>query len=145
MTFKECEIRGREIFASLCRVPSAETRDTYNRVDVGVTAGTKTFNVEIKYRDFPSTLYEKDGYILEKKKYDALLEAYKQTGSVPTYVNYFSDGIGFSWDLRKISEPVWVWRLLPKESADGGDNEKIWKQVAYIMGEEGNKFNYAEQ
>lgn len=145
MTTKECEKRGREIFAHLCKAQSAETRDEYNHVDVGVTAGTNTFNVEIKYRDFPCSLYAKGGYLLEKIKYDALLAAYKKTGSIPYYVNYFSDGLGINWDLRKISKPEFVWRLLPAGTADDCGKKKVWKLVAYISGDEGFKFNYEEQ
>lgn len=66
-----------------------------------------------------------DDLLIEKKKYDALLE---RSGNV-RYVCQTPKGI-FSFDLRKIPEPNWIMERYPKSTYS--DDGYVDKWVGYI-------------
>jgi len=84
------------------------------------------FNLDIELkcrRTHYSTL------ILEKKKYDALIDRAEQYGTKPVYINSTPKGI---WGFY-ISDIVLDWqkKMLPRNT-DFGDREKIEKEISYL-------------
>lgn len=140
--FGNYELSGRMKYEANTTLPHQFTEQQYDPWDVSSTGHGHTFNIEIKDRDIEYTKYESEGYWLEKTKYDALMEAYRTTGSIPIYLNFFRGGIGFYWDLREI-KPTWVSRLATKSTADGSyGEEKVWKTVTFVFPKDGNKIRY---
>lgn len=141
LTFEEHEDKGRGKFARNCTIAYEFNRDKYGFCDVSTTGHGKTFNIELKDRDIEYNKYP--DYWLEKIKYDALIAAYMETGSLPIYLNFFRNNIGFYWNLLKLKEPKWVWRQATATTADGTyGKEKVWKQVTFVTPEQGRKFKY---
>ena len=140
LDFQEHEDKGRAKYARNATIAYEFMRPKFSNWDVSSTGHGKTFNIEIKDRDIEYTKYP--NYWLEKIKYDALVGAYKETGSLPIYLNFFKNNIGFYWNLLKI-QPKWVWRLATETTADGtyGQN-KVWKLVTFVYTEEGKRFSY---
>ena len=148
LSFEQHEDKGRDKMRRVYNVSGIRLFTFYgqdSKIDTSFTADTKyrknlTANVEIKDRDIEYTKYP--NYWLEKIKYDALVGAYKETGSLPIYLNFFKNNIGFYWNLLKI-QPKWVWRLATETTADGtyGQN-KVWKLVTFVYPEEGKRFKY---
>lgn len=103
----------------------------YDVLYTGVTGAE--YVVEIKYREnyaSSATTITKDGVMLEKYKYDSIMEKVKD-GYIPIYISYFNDGISATHLLsQNPSDYVWQWKLLPKYTAvDGGS---VWKLVTMI-------------
>lgn len=141
-TFSESELSGREKYRRNANNPYEFTEDPYAPWDVSSTGKVHTYNTEIKDRDIPYTKYEKEGYWLEKIKYDALIKAYKETGSLPIYLNYFQDGIGFWWNLLNV-QPEWEWRWATDTTANGTyGQKKVKKLVTFVFPKDGKQFNY---
>lgn len=84
------------------------TPSKYDRVDGYMKAPNADCSVwfEIKRRNIKSTDYEEEGYILEKIKYDALSEKYRN-GDLGWYINIFDDCIKI-WDVSLIT-PKFEW------------------------------------
>lgn len=142
--FSEHEQTGREKFKkNISKGFKYEfTEDPYAKWDVSTTGRGHTYNVEIKDRDILFTKYLAEGYMLEKIKYDALMEAYEQTGSIPIYLNYFQEGVGFTWNLTKVN-PVWRKAWCTETTADGTyGQKKVLKTVTYLFPKDGTRFNY---
>lgn len=142
MTYQEHEDKGREKYDRICTIAHEFTKDKFAKWDVSATGESHTFNVEIKDRDIPFTKYEADGYLLEKNKFDALLEAYRETGSIPVYLNFFQGNTGIWWDLRDIN-PKWEKRWCTSTTAEGtyGQNKEL-KDVTFVFPNDGRKFRY---
>lgn len=142
MNFSEHEDKGREKFKRNCKHAYQFTPNKFDKWDASTTGEGKTFNIEIKDRDIPYEKYEADGFLLEKIKYDALIAAYKQTGSIPIYLNFFQANTGFWWDLRGIN-PTWEKRWCTSTTADDTYGEKKeLKDVTFVYPSEGRKFRY---
>ena len=142
MTFQQHEDKGREKYEAMCRIPHDYTKGQYAKWDVSATAKTDTFNIELKDRDIPYTRYADEGFLLEKIKYDALLEAYRETGSIPIYMNFFQDNVGYYWNLLDI-EPVWETVNCTTTTADGTyGNKRVGKLVTKLLPVDGVRFNY---
>ena len=131
MSFDEREQIGRTIFTSITPFPHDFTRGKFDSYDVSVTAGTVTANAEIKFRYIKREKWDAMGYWLEKTKYDALMKAYEETGSIPLFYTFVRDGVGYRWDLRKLN-PVWEMEYATETTADGqyGKN-KVRKEVCH--------------
>jgi hypothetical protein len=56
-----------------------------------------------------------DDLLIEKKKYDALIDRAKKHGTNPVYINSTPVGI-WAFRLLEIDEPVWEERGMPKTS-----------------------------
>lgn len=142
MTFMEREAIGRTIFASITTLPHEFTPWKYDRYDVSITAGTVTANAEIKYRYILRTKWDANGYWLEKTKYDALMEAYHKTGSIPIFYTFLRDGVGYRWDLRKLN-PEWKWEWATETTAEGQYGEKkVRKLVCHPLPKEGKEVRW---
>lgn len=143
--FITCEEIGRKIIEKKLientNITNYEFQDRYCHYDLLYTGSTNTYVVEIKYRsDYNSNAkcIVNGGLMLEKSKYDALVEKAKD-GYIPIYITIFNDNVGY---IYTISTPIIEWQTkeLPKHTAvkDGKRN----KQVTYIKLNECKKFYY---
>ena len=141
--FQIREDKGRAKFERMYgRYPHEFTKGKYDSYDVSMTAGTVSYNVEIKDKNEPIEKWEKDGFILEVDKYLNLMREYWKTGSLPIYLNFFNNGDGFSCNLTEIN-PVWEWKPCTKTTAAGTyGEEKIMKYVYMIPADNVKKFKY---
>lgn len=101
--------------------------------DVVFISGGTQYVAEIKVRECFSRTFDKDGYILEKTKFDRLKQLISSDKAITNkvqslYVNFFFDGCAV-WNLEDIS-PVWSELSLPKTSK--GNQVKTNKQVAFL-------------
>lgn len=103
--FTKAELEGRNVWNTTLsgRIEDIKfTESKYDPVDGYLTGKTGTEVVfELKKRDINSGTYEKEGYIIEKVKYDALMDNYRKTNHIPYYVNIFNDCIKM-WDIRDL-------------------------------------------
>lgn len=72
---------------------------------------------EIKIRNYPM-IYPT--WTIEKDKYQFLINT---RNDKKLYINIYPDGVRV-WDLKKLSEPIWEERILPKDNFNQ-DNKKI--------------------
>lgn len=88
--------------------------------------------IELKSRN---THY--DDLLIEKIKYDAILEAAKALALSPLYINSTPEGM-WSFNIGDMPEPVWEDRWLPAktEFPNGGNKTKI---VGYLHIKDGKK------
>jgi hypothetical protein len=80
------------------------------------------FRAELKCRDI-----HYDDLIIEKIKYDNLINCKENN---VRYINWTPNGI-YSFDIRKIIEPKWFFKLLPK-TTQFENKEHIKKLVGYL-------------
>lgn len=105
MTTTEYEDRGRrklvEDFNNAdCEMIYEFTKGKFDSIDCFATASTgQKYAVEIKDRDI--SIYKYDTYLLEMKKYNALMDAHIYSGYTPLFRVYFQDGV-LTWDISKI-------------------------------------------
>lgn len=71
-----------------------------------------------------------DTLLLEKKKYDAMLQATNNTAYRPLYINSTPNGI-YSFNLRTINVK-WITNSLNPATTEFINNNKVQKEVAYI-------------
>lgn len=71
-----------------------------------------------------------DNLLIEKKKYDALVERAMLFSTTPYYINSTPDGI-WAFDLMKLPQPKWEERSMPKTTFFA-DNNNVMKVVGYI-------------
>ena len=77
-----------------------------------------------------------NNWIIEKIKYDFLVNQAKIDNKIPGYICRFNDGKYIAWNLNKVKEPKWYKKPLPKNSKFG-DNTFIDKDVGDLMIEDG--------
>ena len=75
------------------------------------------------------------GATIEKEKYYALTQSCGD--KIPGYVNKFPCGSYYAWNLKKIKEPTWYEKLMPKTT--NWDNTKIMKLVGDLKFDEATK------
>ena len=75
------------------------------------------------------------GATIEKDKYYALTQSCGD--KIPGYVNKFPCGSYYAWNLKKIKEPTWYEKMMPKTT--NWDNEKIKKVVGDLNFDEATK------
>lgn len=116
------------------------TEDKMNKIDSFLTAYTqpkeKTYAIEIKNRDIPINQYAEAGYILELIKYDALMEAYRNSGYTPIYLNYFQDG-RIAWDITNLDITDRVITKSCTKTTATNYGERIDKKVILLHPNEG--------
>lgn len=125
--------------------PHEHTSGKYDSWDMSLTARTNsedTYNIEMKNRDIPYDKYADEGFMVEKIKYDALMEAYRETGSKPIFMVFFRDG-GYYCNLLDIPDPEWIFMWCTKSTADGTyGNKKVRKEVMLVYPKDGKRFTY---
>lgn len=98
------------------------TEYVYEKYDVHFDSCSRAD--EIKYRDISASKYVKDGYVLEKTKYDCLKQFDKGY-----FMCYFKQSNLFMvWDINKIN-PKWEIRYCAKDCQFGGYKQKKPKIV----------------
>lgn len=149
MTTSEYEEKGRkkliEDFNNAdCEMIYEFTKGKFDSIDCFATACTgEKFAVEIKNRDISIEKY--DTYLLEMKKYNALMIAYEESGYTPLFRVYFQDGV-LTWDISKIDINGRVEEMKCAESTFNYEH-KINKKIIMLKKEEaidkkrGGKYN----
>ena len=104
MTFNEYENKGRNKLENDFKNAKCEMEyeftDVEDKIDCFATAATGArYAIEVKNRDIPIEKY--DTYLLEMRKYNALMSAHTESGYTPLYRCYFRDGV-ITWDVSKI-------------------------------------------
>ena len=75
------------------------------------------------------------GATIEKEKYYALTQSCGD--KIPGYVNKFPCGSYYAWNLKKIKEPTWYEKMMPRTT--NWNNEKIKKVVGDLNFDEATK------
>ena len=75
------------------------------------------------------------GATIEKDKYYALTQSCGD--KIPGYVNKFPCGSYYAWNLKKIKEPTWYEKMMPKTT--NWNNEKIKKVIGDLNFDEATK------
>lgn len=138
MTTTEYEEKGRrklvEDFNNAdCEMIYEFTKGKFDSIDCFATASTgEKFAVEIKNRDISIEKY--DTYLLEMKKYNALMAAYIDSGYTPLFRVYFQDGV-LTWDISKIDINGRVEEMKCAESTFNYEHKKI-KKIIMLKKEE---------
>lgn len=105
MTTTEYEEKGRkkliEDFNNAdCEMIYEFTKGKFDSIDCFATASTgDKYAIELKDRDISINKYST--YLLEMKKYNALMAAHIYSGYTPLFRVYFQDGV-LTWDISKI-------------------------------------------
>ena len=99
-------------------------------------AHNQKYTCEIKKRNFESYhKYAKEGLILEKKKYDKLLEKAKLNNSEALYINLFTDNKVFIWNLSELTKQEYNfnWHNMKMNKATFRSKwNKVEKQIALL-------------
>jgi hypothetical protein len=66
--------------------------------------------------------------MIEKYKYDRLVDLSLGYGYSPYYINSTPKGV---YSFKLALNPVWIWKLLPK-TTQFAENHEILKQVGYL-------------
>lgn len=74
--------------------------------------------------------------LLEKKKYDAMLQECEKHLDIPIYVNSTPRGVYF-WNLLKV-EPEWEINFRNPATTHFSNNNKVQKEVTYLRIESNN-------
>ena len=94
------------------------------------------YTCEIKKRNFESYhKYAKEGLIIEKKKYDKLLEKSKNNNTEALYINLFTDNKVFIWNLSKLTNENYNfnWHNMKMNKATFRSKwNKIEKEIALL-------------
>ena len=124
------------------------TEEKFNPIDcfaTGVTGGKICY--EIKNRDIDIDKYKKEGFMLEYKKYQRLMEYNRLSGGTSYYINFFQDGKGISWDVSRIkdAEDRVEIKYCTETTAEDYEKGKVPKEVIMLKAEEGIVFNYGNE
>lgn len=92
----------------------------------------KRHRIELKCRK-----YHYDTLLLEKKKYDAMINICNEDLNIPIYINSTPKGI-YSFNLFLI-KPTWEINNKNPATTQFGNKEKIEKEVTYLHINEANK------
>src|SRR5210317_587006 len=99
-------------------------------------AHNNLYTCEIKKRNFESYhKFAKEGLILEKYKYDKLIQKSKQNNTEALYINLFKDKKIFIWNLSKLTNKGYdfKWHNMKMNKATFNSTEnKIDKKVALL-------------
>ena len=110
----------------ICEHKSYSSFDAYN----------SRYTCEIKKRNFESYHnFSKAGLILEKYKYDKLIEKAKQSNTEALYINLFKDKKIFIWNLSKMTNEGYdfKWHSMEMNKATFNSKEnKIDKKVSLL-------------
>lgn len=138
MTTKEYEDRGRtklvEDFNNAdCEMIYEFTKGKYDSIDCFATASTgDKYAIELKNRNISIDKYST--YLLEMKKYNALMAAHIYSGYTPVFRVYFQDGV-LTWDISKIDINGRVEEMKCAESTFNYDHKRI-KKIIMLKKEE---------
>lgn len=147
MTTSEYEDRGRrklvEDFNDAdCEMIYEFTKGKFESIDCFATAASinQKYAIEIKNRDISIDKYST--YLLEMKKYNALMDAHIYSGYTPLFRVYFQDGV-LTWDISKIDINGRVEEMKCAESTFNYEH-KVIKKIIMLKKDEAidKKRNY---
>ena len=99
-------------------------------------AHNSNYTCEIKKRNFESYhKFAKEGLILEKYKYDKLIQKSKQNNTEALYVNLFTDNKVFIWNLSKLTNENYNfnWHSMKMNKATFESKwNKVEKEIALL-------------
>lgn len=82
------------------------------------------------YVELKSRLTHYPTLLLERKKYNALIQHAENLSYTAWYINNTPEGI-FGFNLSHMTEPTWETKWLPK-TTEFGDRGKVDKEVAFL-------------
>lgn len=108
------------------------------KIDCFATGDTETQAIELKDRSV-HTMYRYPDWILQYDKYGFLMDAQKNSGYTPYYINFFADDMAVVWRLDKIkdAEKRVEKRKCSETTAYDYEKGKVWKDVIGLHIEEG--------
>lgn len=106
--------------------------ERYDCLSTGLTGELSVY--EIKDRDIDSTKYET--LMMERSKYDALIDVYKKSGYTPYYVNFYRDCI-YIFPILSIDDIENRTIELPCTRSTVNYGKKIIKRVIMLEKNEG--------
>jgi len=112
--------------------PCRKLHEEYSSMDIENT----NYIQELKNRNNSPERY--NGSLIEKKKYDFLVNQGKILNKIPGYVCRFDDGSYYAWNLKVLPEPNWREQMLPRNS-HFGDSTFIPKMVGDLFLKDGKK------
>ena len=112
--------------------PCRKLHEEYSSMDIENT----NYIQELKNRNNSPERY--NGSLIEKKKYDFLVNQGKILNKIPGYVCRFDDGSYYAWNLKVLPEPDWREQMLPRNS-HFGDSTFIPKMVGDLFLKDGKK------
>jgi len=80
-----------------------------------------------------------DNLIIEKAKYDRLLERSAKNDTLPVYICQTPTGV-FGFNLGKLTEPQWEVRGMPKTS-HFSNRQFVDKEVGYLHIDDGKRYD----
>lgn len=106
--------------------------DTMSRWDC--ISDDKEYVIELKCRrtHYPTLL-------IEKKKYDALIEKAGELGYKALYINSTPNGI-YVWHLSDVDEPEWKIENKHPATTAFGNTRRVEKEVGYLKTEDARMF-----
>lgn len=144
--FQLCEEKGRMIVEQLLHsnknIHQWEWQEQMTHYDLLYSGSSHCYVAEIKYRDdYASTASTivSTGLMLEKSKYNALLEKAKD-GYVPLYIMLFNDGVCAIYTLNEDKQLQWETKTLPRYTAFSAGTRQ--KTITYIPMCECKKIHY---
>ena len=103
--------------------PCRKIHEEYSSMDIE----NKTYLQELKNRErYNPTDF--DGSLIEKKKYNFLVNQAQILNKIPGYVCRFRDNSYYAWNLNKVAEPIWYEKMLP-DTTYFGSGEFIPKMI----------------
>ena len=122
------ELNTKIFFSDPCR----KLHEEYSSMDIE----NNNYIQELKNRNNSPERY--NGSLIEKKKYDFLVNQGKILNKIPGYVCRFDDGSYWAWNLKTVAEPDWREQMLPRNS-HFGDSTFILKMVGDLTLKDGKK------
>ena len=113
--------------------PCRKLHEEYSSMDIENT----NYIQELKNRERYGP-HDFDGSLIEKKKYDFLINQGKVLDKIPGYVCRFNDDSYWAWNLKKIPEPIWYKKMLP-ETSHFDRSGLVPKQIGDLKLKDGRK------
>jgi len=120
------ELNTKVFFNDPCR----KINEEYSSMDIE----NDMYIQELKNRNNSPERY--DGSLIEKKKYDFLVTQGKVLNKISGYVCRFDNNSYYAWNLKKLPEPIWYEKMLPRNS-HFGDKTLIPKMVGDLILKDG--------
>jgi hypothetical protein len=113
--------------------PCRKIHEEYSSMDIENT----NYIQELKNRERYGP-HDFNGSLIEKKKYDFLVNQGKILNKIPGYVCRFNDNSYWAWNLKKLPEPNWYEKMLP-DNTHFGNNTMIPKMIGDLTLKDGKK------
>lgn len=131
--FNKMEQKGRDIFKNWCdndircKLNKFSTNE-FTKWDVSFLIDDNKMVGEIKYRLYNHNAF--DTWIIQKDKYEFLINMAETLNVIPIYINIFEDSTILMWDLNSMEDIV-----IKEESYNKtfcGDSRNVQKEVIHL-------------